>query len=87
MDRQEMEDVTEGYTIWSFSSSRFSPVIDPWSPPEGSKTVPDFLLMIAYVPGPYKTIAMLGVGVGEVGTRGEPCIVPETASAVPLSGE
>jgi len=36
-------------------------------PSEAVKAVPDFWLMIAYVPD-FNDIVMLGMGVGEVGT-------------------
>ena len=50
-------------------------------PSEAVKAVSDFLLMIACGPG-VNVIAMLGVGVGEVGTWWGLYIVPEAAGAV-----
>jgi len=75
MDGQEMEGVIEGHTVCLSPPLYFSPVRAPWSESERSKAVPDFLLMITYAPGPCAIIVMLGVGVGEVGTRGVPYIV------------
>jgi len=65
---QEMEGVIKGHTFWLSHPLYGSPVISLGSgPSEAVKAVLDFLLMMAYTPG-FNGIAMLDMGVREVGT-------------------
>ena len=63
-----MEGVIKGHTFWFSLPLYWLPVIALGSgPSEAVKAVPDFWLMIAYVPA-FNDIVMLSMGVGEVET-------------------